>query len=802
MRLTLSNFRCYKSLTTFEFQDDGLILLSGISGIGKSTILMAINFVLYNNGTKLCSYGETKCRVELIFKNIKIVRSKVPNRLVVNDVYEDAVAQSMINDLFGTSFTVTGYIPQNTTESFLNKSPDDKRKFLESVKFDNLLLSEKKEKLDAIIKTNKQELDKTMGKLEMAKSMLPPEPAVVPFFKKSSNIDKSITYENDKLKSFEIKIKKAAKQIKEKENELNKLRIANTYISSKDENINQICDQLASLAIDLEKHADFIGDDKLASYQRQLQHIKSDTLLQRLVIQRDADMEKMENMKQTELQDLSRTIESIKLTLWTEYSKEEALSLIETNKEVLKDLSKVASLRSKIGTVKDVTAIEATKATLVDTIETINTELHSIDVLSCPQCDAHLLYQKDGLIISPFAKSNSTKTTDDLKRQLAAAKSQLKQAEYDVIRYNEMSQKNKDLEDQIAAILSEYEDELSESDIKEDLVQMEAYYQSQVVLEKKLQDHEHRIAKELFSPSYQSCRKELEKLNKQIEALEEQEVTEEVSEDDEETIRDIITNHQQKSRRIKEIKQRVIQQEQIKQNLILQKDEYLKKYTFSDDVNEDALVAAIEDDLKSQIKDLEQKAKESRDNLIKIDEYLDYKKAEAAYTTQLQTITTLEKQQDIDSSRYTLAKVLKNELLEVEHIAMTNIINDINATANIFLQEFFDTSIFVNLSCFKEDKKKNDKPQINVDVKYRDQSCDKSSLSGGEYARVNLAFTLSLAKIFKTPLLLLDETLSSLDEDASEIVLTAIRKHFRDIPVICILHQVTSEGDFDQVIKL
>jgi mannonate dehydratase len=136
------------------------------------------------------------------------------------------------------------------------------------------------------------------------------------------------------------------------------------------------------------------------------------------------------------------------------------------------------------------------------------------------------------------------------------------------IRYNEMSQKNKDLEDQIAAILSEYEDKLSESDIKEDLVQMEAYNQSQVVLEKKLQDHEHRIANELFSPSYQSCRKELEKLNKQIEALEEQEVTEEVSEDDEETIRDIITNHQQKSRRIKEIKQRVIQQEQIKQNLI------------------------------------------------------------------------------------------------------------------------------------------------------------------------------------------------------------------------------------------
>ena len=75
-------------------------------------------------------------------------------------------------------------------------------------------------------------------------------------------------------------------------------------------------------------------------------------------------------------------------------------------------------------------------------------------------------------------------------------------------------------------------------------------------------------------------------------------------------------------------------------------------------------------------------------------------------------------------------------------------------------------------------------------------------LSGGEYARVNLAFTLALAKIFNTPLLLLDETLSSLDEDIADVVFTSIKRHFNNIPVISILHQVSSEGDFDEVIKL
>lgn len=803
MKITLTGFRCYRNTTTFEFQDDGIILISGPSGVGKSTILMAINFALYNHGTKLCSYGETKCKVQLIYKNIKIERTNKPNRLVVNDVYEDAVAQSMINDLFGKNFDVTGYIPQNTTESFLSKSAPAKRDFLESVKFDTLLLSEKKEKLDTIIKTNKETLDKTIGKLELAKSLLPSKPEVVPFPLKGS-IDRAIKNENIKLSNADFNIKKITKEIKNKEHELNQLKVTNTFIAGKDENLKQICDQLANLTIDLDKHTDFIGDDKLALYQKHLKHMKSNTLLQRLILQRDNDIQKMESMKQTELQDFLGNISSIKTKLWTDYSKDDTLSLIQNNKEVLKDISKVSSLRSKKGHVKDIKSMQVTKETLTKTIEDLNKELQSIDVLLCPQCEAHLLYNDDNLVISPYAKSISSTSTDDLKKQIHTTKSQLKQVEYDIIKYTEVDNRNKECDVEIESIISEYDEELDGESIKDDLVHMEAYLQSQLSLEKKLRDYEQCIAKELFSPSYQSCRKDLDKLNKQISALEEAEDNdgdeESILEDDEETIRDIITDQQQKSRRIKEIKQQLVTQEKIKQNVTIQKEEYMKKH-MSSTASENDLIHTI-NMLKNDVNVFMLKQEEHRQNLKKIEVYLDYKKAEAVYNTQFEMITSLEKQQDVDSGRYTLAKVLKNELLEVEHIALTNIINDINAYANVFIQEFFDDAIFVNLSCFKEDKKKNEKPQINIDVKYRDQTCNMTSLSGGEYARVNLAFTLSLAKIFKTPLLLLDETLASLDEDASDIVFASIKKHFRNIPVISILHQVTSEGDFDQVLKL
>ena len=130
MKLHLVNFRCYSD-KTFEFGDDGLVLITACSGAGKSTILMAIQFALFGTGTKISSYGKTACKVELEFNDIKIVRTKRPNRLILNDEYEDAVAQEIINKTFGDTFDVTGYISQNALNSFIIMTPTDKLEFLE-----------------------------------------------------------------------------------------------------------------------------------------------------------------------------------------------------------------------------------------------------------------------------------------------------------------------------------------------------------------------------------------------------------------------------------------------------------------------------------------------------------------------------------------------------------------------------------------------------------------------------------------------------------------------------------------------
>ena len=118
-----------------------------------------------------------------------------------------------------------------------------------------------------------------------------------------------------------------------------------------------------------------------------------------------------------------------------------------------------------------------------------------------------------------------------------------------------------------------------------------------------------------------------------------------------------------------------------------------------------------------------------------------------------------------------------------------------------YLDLFFpNDSITIKLLTFKETKK-NCKPQINVEVNYKEMEADLNMLSGGELSRVSLSFILGLTEIFNSKILLLDECTSSLDQELTNTVIDGIRKNFADKLVIIIAHQVVS-GVFDREIKL
>jgi len=192
---------------------------------------------------------------------------------------------------------------------------------------------------------------------------------------------------------------------------------------------------------------------------------------------------------------------------------------------------------------------------------------------------------------------------------------------------------------------------------------------------------------------------------------------------------------------------------------------------------------------------------EQADILTKIAKYLEAEKEMENYR-KLERKTEESQIAEIRArKRYGSACLFRDKILETESIAIANMIESINAHAQLYLDHFFpDNPISVKLQSFRESKT-GDKPCINLEIDYRGIEHDLSMLSGGELSRVILAFTLALAEIHNSPLILLDESTASLDQDLTSSVITGLKENFSSRLVILIAHQVV-QGVFDKVIIL
>ncbi|AHL67515.1 DNA double-strand break repair rad50 ATpase-like protein [Chloriridovirus anopheles1] len=172
MKLTMKNFRCYTS-QTFNLNDDQITLINGPSGQGKTTILLAIQFVLYGSSSHkyLVSHAQTSCEVVLEYKEFKIKRTKRPNILSLWHFagkektprkYEDDDAQEVINKYFG------GKDNQNF---FMDLSHQEKMTFLEQLIGPNCDISDLKLRIKTQISEVNKELAVLEGQVETANSL-------------------------------------------------------------------------------------------------------------------------------------------------------------------------------------------------------------------------------------------------------------------------------------------------------------------------------------------------------------------------------------------------------------------------------------------------------------------------------------------------------------------------------------------------------------------------------------------------------------------------------------------------------
>ena len=146
---------------------------------------------------------------------------------------------------------------------------------------------------------------------------------------------------------------------------------------------------------------------------------------------------------------------------------------------------------------------------------------------------------------------------------------------------------------------------------------------------------------------------------------------------------------------------------------------------------------------------------------------------------------------------------LKDIAVKVEYDQLKSMVNRINEIMDEVFGSIFEDPISVQLNLFKVLKTdKRIKPQINLHIWYKNMEYDHiNQLSGGEGDRVSLGLTIALNCVNNSPVLLLDECISSLDGGLREACIKVIRKFTTGKVVLCVLHEAV-EGLFDTVINL
>ena len=191
MRLQLHNFRCFQSLDLL-FPQNGTAILWGNSGIGKTSIFKAINFVLYGKEQKVTKFGEKKCKVKLdIDVNettcLVITRTKNPTHLSLKKItyatpseridelrtidsetfLEDDSAQSTIEQYFGKDFLLTSYMSKKGIENFFTLSSNEKAIFLQKLALKEFDVDQIRKKVRDILRLRKDTLISIQTKKEI-----------------------------------------------------------------------------------------------------------------------------------------------------------------------------------------------------------------------------------------------------------------------------------------------------------------------------------------------------------------------------------------------------------------------------------------------------------------------------------------------------------------------------------------------------------------------------------------------------------------------------------------------------------
>lgn len=898
MKLTLTNFGVWSAEKVFEFPDNGLTLISGPSGKGKTTILRGINYALTGEGTKLPTLGEKKCTVVFEYQGMVISRSNTPSKLTVlydGILYEANEAQSLIYQTIGKNFEIAGYIQQKGENSFLVMTPADKLRFLEKVAFSDVPIDEIKENARQIVSSAEASLLTVQGELKYLSENTVSSPEE--FSMTRDEIQQLKNSLQERILTLSTKIQEVHRD--ERNYRLLSQRIEDIVfedvpqITSPPSDLSDLSEEEVRKELSILETSLRECEEKKANLEKERLSLlefseKEKSLLQRLsdlteekvpdeIVENNEENLLEEWKKYTEYQHEKTAITQLREYV-SKYNEEmtrinEALKSIsiETPEEQSQRLQEIQELTEALQQfyrqqerVKLIALYNAkTHQQTIERISTLEEQLRlliqSKEARACPKCHAHLLVLKNTLELFPHVSHYSEIKEKELRLSLTEAKKELTSFELLLKKIEETPSNEEEIEldpIEVQGYISElkglslaYEEKRKKLD---DLSRQKTLCESNNTLamnskilafEEKAELLKPEISQqELQSRIFERKKRLLDirrilsensekrkKINELLSTLESVRATLHSLPHSslhssllEESLTETTKNIELLQSRLKECSRLCRKfdeynrdceeaQRMIKRVLKENEEKRLKKEELIRELREltgelsGELSRDFLKDFSEKISMLSEELEESRrkhlDCIHLEHQRTLYESQLVEYKNFLKNESRLRKSLQEAEKKFTLAKKFRESVATAEMLALNSLIEEINSHISVYLSVFFpDNPITLDLCLFKANEKtKMVRNQINIQIGYRGALTDLTTLSGGEKDRVNLAFTLALAEIFNIPLLMLDETLSSLDRESTESVLEHIQKDSRSILVVA--HQV-SHGLFDHVYSI
>lgn len=860
MKITFKNFKQHSD-RTFELPDCGLVNISGRSGAGKTTLLRGFQFALFDGVKKPYTHGTKTCSVELALPGLEITRSKGPNRLIANGV-EDAAAQDLIQKNLGMTeaeFMASSYIQQKMQSSLLTLSPSEQLAFIERLAFGENSPEKIKNAINAEVLTRKKDIDAVTQKLEMIEKMISDQEAALQQVESlpviTSLAEDMETYSiqvKDEYDSETQKRDAAAKKLSslnaEKESPHYKLSVqldlakqeAAIAVSSWNERLEEIESEIINLGTPWSggmtksqaegRRTIFQPARDYIKLQHEITNTKTSmSAAQEKAKKARADIEKQ--ISEFPVVDpsplLARQKELAELLKWIEYRDECGKRANDfANKhpqcwEGVKGVKKYLAIQSFLATQKNETNQQildthAANRALRDEMLLLK---QSLSVLECPECSAKVSLVNGVLSKSPGNVNekikevtqkiaDNDKKISDLQAKLPEIEAdgkvatslyaevsafpkkphtgpdsandvatEQKEVEGKLIEITEQEAKRKNLEYRLNflaedMLVKRYSEELEQKEkqlaglhvdlnyvstagltvekIVKDEVEINEYIAANISIQSKI--NALVIAKTAPPSSYTRALSQVSWLEKQISGIPQPRPAEEIAQEFE-AWNIALNDHSANVERLEPIYQ------QIKQ-WAKQKDE-------------EKIIMAKRSSIEDQIAQLKSK-------LVSL---------------------TAEKDECVAVYEGTLELKAASERCQMEAVA--GVVDSINIAAKDFLDLLFpDDACTVSLLPYKQTKDASVKAKFSTVIHYKGcEYTDIDEVSGGEYDRIVLAYQLALNSIYNSPILLLDEAFTAVEEELFLIAMDALKVVAKEKLILVISHGA-NQGVFDQVIEV